>query len=145
MRTVKFAMDLIVVIMPRMSYFPNSFINQSVIIVRSYGPDESQQWQEGFLYSTMSCPALKPIQSYICGMPGAFPRVKLPGHEANHTLPSSAEVKNCGDICPLHNISSWHGAELIKHRSNFEFSFLLCFLCYCYSRIVTCVNNFTYL
>jgi hypothetical protein len=34
--------------------------------------------------------------------------VKRPGHEANYSPPSSAEVKNSGAIPPLPHMSSWH-------------------------------------
>jgi hypothetical protein len=48
---------------------------------------------------------------------GAFsPGVKRPGREANHSPPSSAEVKYCGTAPPLPNTSSCRGAQLIKHR-----------------------------
>jgi hypothetical protein len=39
-----------------------------------------------------------------------FPRVKRPGFEANHTPPSSVEMKNGGAIPPLPNTSSRRGA-----------------------------------
>jgi hypothetical protein len=41
--------------------------------------------------------------------PGALsPGVKLPGREADHSFPSSGEVKNGGAIPPLPYTSSWH-------------------------------------
>jgi hypothetical protein len=53
---------------------------------------------------------------------GAFPpEVKQPAREADHSPPSSAEVKNDGAIPPLPHTSSWRGASLIKHRDNFKF------------------------
>jgi hypothetical protein len=47
--------------------------------------------------------------------------VKRPEREADHSPPSSAEVKECVELC-LHspNMSSWSGAQL-KHRDNFTF------------------------
>jgi hypothetical protein len=36
--------------------------------------------------------------------------VKRLGREADHSLPSRAEVKNGGAIPPLHRMSSWHSA-----------------------------------
>jgi hypothetical protein len=47
--------------------------------------------------------------------------VKRPGREADHSPPSSAEVKECVDLY-LHspNTPSWHGAQL-QHRDNFYF------------------------
>jgi hypothetical protein len=48
-----------------------------------------------FLYSTLSRPALRstqppPIQ-WVLG--SLSPRIKQPGHEANHSPPASAEIK----------------------------------------------------
>jgi hypothetical protein len=42
--------------------------------------------------------------------------IKLQGREADHSPPSSAEVKEGGAIPPLLHMSSWHTALLIKHR-----------------------------
>jgi hypothetical protein len=55
--------------------------------------------------------------------------VKWPGHEADHSHPSSAEVRECVDLY-LHssNMSSWHGAQL-KHRDNFIFTMPWCAHC----------------
>jgi hypothetical protein len=38
------------------------------------------------------------------------PGVKWPGSGADHSPPSSAEVKNNGPIPPLPHMSSWHSA-----------------------------------
>jgi len=38
---------------------------------------------------------------------GSYPRTKRLGLEADHSPPSSAEVKNEGAIPPLPNTSSW--------------------------------------
>jgi hypothetical protein len=43
--------------------------------------------------------------------------LKRPGREADHSPPSSAEVKNAWSY-PLPNTPSWRGAQL-KHRDNF--------------------------
>jgi hypothetical protein len=55
------------------------------------------------------------------GYRGSFPGVKQPGPEADHSPPSSTEVKNCGAVSPLPHMSSWYGAKLIKRRDNFTF------------------------
>jgi hypothetical protein len=49
------------------------------------------------------------------------PGVKQQGREADHSLPSSAEVTNGGIILPLLHTSSWRGAYLIKYKYNFTF------------------------
>jgi hypothetical protein len=73
------------------------------------------------LYSTASRPALGPTQLPITWIPGALSvRVKWPGHEADRSPPSSAEVKNSGAISPLPHTSLLRGAYLIKHRDNFK-------------------------
>jgi hypothetical protein len=49
--------------------------------------------------------------SYPMDTRGSFPGVKRPGHEADHSLPSTAEVKIWGELY-LHsrNTPSWRGA-----------------------------------
>jgi hypothetical protein len=49
--------------------------------------------------------------------------IKRQGREADHSPPSSAEVKECVKLY-LHspNMSSWRGAYL-KHRDKFNFTF----------------------
>jgi hypothetical protein len=46
---------------------------------------------------------------------------KLPEREADHSPPSTAQVKNDGAIPPFHRTSSWHDAQLVKHSDNFTF------------------------
>jgi hypothetical protein len=73
------------------------------------------------LYS-VSRPALGPTQPPIQRVPGALSLgVKRPGSEADHSPPSSAEVKECVELY-LHSPStpSWCGAQL-KHRDSFTF------------------------
>jgi hypothetical protein len=72
-----------------------------------------------FVYSPVSRLALGPTQPHIQRVAGAsFPGIKWPGREADHSPPSSAEVKNCGAIPVLPHTSSWYSASLIKHRNN---------------------------
>jgi hypothetical protein len=72
---------------------------------------DSWQRQEIFLYSTASTPALGSNQPPVQWVLGALSLgVKRPGHEADSSPPSSAEVKNGGTILPLPHTSSWHGA-----------------------------------
>jgi hypothetical protein len=48
-----------------------------------------------FLFTTVSGPAVGPIQPPMQWVPAALtPGVKRPGREADHSPPSSAEVKN---------------------------------------------------
>jgi hypothetical protein len=44
-------------------------------------------------------------------------RVKRPGPEADHSTPSSADVKNVAATPPLHS------AQLFKYKANFAFTF----------------------
>jgi hypothetical protein len=61
----------------------------------------SKQYNIVFFYIA-SRPDLKPTQPPIKWVPGALPpRVKWQGHEADHSLPGSAEVKSGGAIPPL--------------------------------------------
>jgi hypothetical protein len=62
--------------------------------------------------------ALEPTQPPIQWVPGVFSLgIKRPGREADHSPPSSAEVKEWA-IPPLPNAPSWRGAQL-KQRDNF--------------------------
>jgi hypothetical protein len=55
--------------------------------------------------------------------------VKRPGSGADHSPPSTAEIKECVCVCarargaipPLPNTPSWRGAQLKKHKDNFNF------------------------
>jgi hypothetical protein len=49
--------------------------------------------------------------SYPVGTGGCFPGANRPVHEADHSPPSSAEVKECVELyLRSPNTSSWHGA-----------------------------------
>jgi hypothetical protein len=69
----------------------------------------SREYKDIFLFSTASRPALRSTQ------PPLSPGVKRPGREADHSPPSSAEVKNSGVVPPLPHTTSWRGT-LIKQR-----------------------------
>jgi hypothetical protein len=76
-----------------------------------------------FLFTTAYRPALGPTQPPIQCVPGAlFLGVKQPGREADHSTPSSAEVKECVELY-LHSSVQIHGVVLSskKHRDNFTF------------------------
>jgi hypothetical protein len=77
-----------------------------------------------FLLTTPSRTSLGPTQPPIQWVPEAlFLGIKWPGLEADHSPPSSAEVKECVDLY-IHspNTPSWRGAQL-KHRDNLPFFF----------------------
>jgi len=51
------------------------------------------------------------IQPRTQWVPGAlYPRVKPPGRKADHSPPSSAELRMRGAIPPIPHASSWRGA-----------------------------------
>jgi hypothetical protein len=65
-----------------------------------------------FFFTTVSRTALGPTQSPIEWVPGALSLgVKRPGHEADHSAPSSAELKECVDLYPYSPIRL-HGVVL---------------------------------
>jgi hypothetical protein len=92
--------------------------NSSVGIVLGYGLDD-----RGSLFITASRTALEPTQPPIQWVPGgSFSGVKGPGHEADHSPPSNAEVKECVEL-NLHspNEPSWRGAQLSKAQGRLYF------------------------
>jgi hypothetical protein len=80
---------------------------------------DSQQVKNSLLHSVQIDPGAHPA-SYPMGTGASFPGGKATGREADHSPPSSAEVKKGGAITPLLHTSSRH-SELIKHRDNFTF------------------------
>jgi hypothetical protein len=101
--------------------------DSSVGIVLGYGLDGvlgfDSQWGLGiFLFTTMSRTALGPTKPPIQWLPWALSLgVKWPGCEADHSLPSSAKVKECMELY-FHspNMPSWHGTQL-KQRGSIHF------------------------
>jgi hypothetical protein len=74
------------------------------------------------LFTTASRPALGPTQLPIQWVPGVLSLgVKRPRREADHSLPSSAEVKNAWSYTstPQYVLMAWC---LVKHRDNFTFT-----------------------
>jgi hypothetical protein len=81
---------------------------------------ESRRGLGIFLFTTASRTTVGPTQPPIQWVPGALSLgVKRSGREADHSPPSSAEVKEFVEIY-VHspNTPSWRGAQL-KHRDNF--------------------------
>jgi hypothetical protein len=77
-----------------------------------------------FIFTTVSRTALKPTQPPIQWVTGALSLgVKRPRHEADHSPPFSAEVKECVELY-LHspNTPPRLGAQL-KYKDNFTFTF----------------------
>jgi hypothetical protein len=71
---------------------------------------------------TASRPVLWPIQPPIQWVPGALSlAVQQPGYEADHSPPSSAEVKNAWSYISIPRSSSMAWC-LIKHRDNLTFT-----------------------
>jgi hypothetical protein len=70
-----------------------------------------QQGNGNLLFSVMPKLALGLTQPPMQWVPGAvLPGVKQQGHEADHSPPSSAKVKNRGAVPSLLHTSSWRGA-----------------------------------
>jgi len=77
------------------------------------------------LFSTASRPALGPTQgSYSMGTGGSFPGLKRPLREADHSPPSSSEIKNAWryTTTPQYVFMAWC---LVKHRDKFTFIFIV--------------------
>jgi hypothetical protein len=86
----------------------------SVAVATGYGLDGRDSIPDRgkiFLFSIASRPPLRLTHSLIQWVRQAIsPEVERPEHEADHSPPSSAEVKNGRPIRPLPHISSWHSA-----------------------------------
>jgi hypothetical protein len=54
---------------------------------------------------------------------GCFPGGKQPGREADHSPPTSAQVKKTWIYTSTPHMSSRHSAPLVEHRDNFTFFF----------------------
>jgi hypothetical protein len=75
-----------------------------------------------FLFTTASRTALGPTQPPIQWVPAALSLgVKRPGREADHSPPSSIEVKECVELY-LHSQYVFMTWCLVKHRNNFTFT-----------------------
>jgi hypothetical protein len=76
-----------------------------------------------FPFTAASRTTLEPTQPPIQWVLGALSLgIKRPGREADHSPPSSAEIKECVEL-HLHSPykPSWRGTQL-KHRHNFTFT-----------------------
>jgi hypothetical protein len=78
-----------------------------------------------FIFTTAFRTALGPTQPPIQWVPDALSvGLKRPGREADHSPPSTAEVKEWVELyLQSLNMPLWHGAQL-KHRDNFTFIFM---------------------
>jgi hypothetical protein len=67
--------------------------------------------------------------SYPTGTRGSFSGVKRPGREAVHSLPSSADVKECVELY-LHSPIGLHGVVIIKKAQGQLYIYLFTFKFY---------------
>jgi hypothetical protein len=80
--------------MPIPTLQQRSWYSDWLRVGRPRGRSSSPGRVKNFLFSTSSRPALGSTQPPIQWVPGALSLgVKRPGREANHSLPTSAEVK----------------------------------------------------
>jgi hypothetical protein len=104
-----------------MIFFPFPYINQSrdssAGIALGYGLEigvlgfDSLRELGIFLFTPVSRTALGPTQPPIQWVPWALSLgVKRPGREADHSPPSSAEVKECVELYLHPSTPSWLGA-----------------------------------
>jgi hypothetical protein len=90
---------------------------------------ESRQRLGIFRYTTASRTALGPTYPHIQWVSGAVSLgVKRPGREADHSPPSSAEVKNAWSYTstPQHTFMAWCSFKKKRkaYRDNFTFTFI---------------------
>jgi hypothetical protein len=99
-------------------------------MIRDSSPDSGMRI---YLFTTMSRLALGPSQPPVQWVQGALSLgVKWLRHEADHSPPSSAEVKNAWSYTstPQYAFKAWCSVK--KHRVNFTFTLYLT-----YSSIIT--------
>jgi hypothetical protein len=73
---------------------------------------ESRKWLEELLLTTVPRPALGPTQPPIQRVPGVLSLgIKQAGREADHSPPSSAEIKECVELY-LRSPIRFHGVVL---------------------------------
>jgi hypothetical protein len=92
--------------------------DSSVGIATDYGLDDRMigvRFPEGNGTGSGAHPA-----SYSMGTRGFFPRIKRPGREADHSLPSSAEVKECVELHPQYAFIVWCS---VKAQGQFYLAF----------------------
>jgi hypothetical protein len=91
-----------------------------------------------FLSTTTFRTAPWPTQPAIQWVAGALSLgLKRPGHEADHSPPSSAEVKEWVELyLQSPNTPSWRGAQL-KHRNNFTLYYYVL-----HDQVCQCQNSF---
>jgi hypothetical protein len=96
------------------------YLLSSVGIVTGYRLDDmdSIPAMARFFFSAASRPTLRPTHPLQWLQRLISLGVKWPGHETDHSPPTTAEEKNGRAIPPLPHMSSWHSAYLIKHRNN---------------------------
>jgi len=98
---------------------PNTFLNIPFSNTLSYSAGLragdwgfESRWGLGIFLITASRTALEPIQPPIRWVPGSLTlRVKRPEREADHSFPSSADVKNAWNYISAHPIRL-HGVVL---------------------------------
>jgi hypothetical protein len=90
---------------------------------------DSRQGLGIFLFTTASRPAMGPTQPPIQWVTGVFsPGIKRPGREADHSPPSSAEVKERAELY-LHSPVHLHGVMLgLKKAQRQLYLLLFCLL-----------------
>jgi hypothetical protein len=102
--------------------------DSAVGIATGYGPDDRGvgvwvpvEQQFSFLH-VQTDSGVHPL-SYTMDIGGLSPGVKRPVCEADHSTPTSLEVKK--NLCVyIHSHTvSWHSTSLVKHRDNFTSHF----------------------
>jgi hypothetical protein len=108
-------------------------------IALGQGPDDrgfdSRQELRIFLYATASRPALGPTQPPIQWVPETLSLgVKRPWREANHSHPSSAEVKNTWSYTSSHQFAFMAWCSVKKAQVHFYLTFYIYLYLVIYSR-----------
>jgi len=101
---------------------PGSSVNVVTKVWVGWLGFDSWQGQVSFLITSISRPVLGPTKPLILWVLRVLSLgVKQPGHEADHSPPSSAEIKNAWS-CTSTPPYIFMAQCLIKHKNNFTFT-----------------------
>jgi hypothetical protein len=92
---------------------------------KTKGSEFESRWEQefSFVHVVQTGSGVQPA-SYLMSTGESFPGVKRPEREADHSPPTSAEVKKTWIHTFSHHTFSWRSAQLVKHGGNFTLPYI---------------------